>query len=406
MQASAAGVLGRMRNAAASGNGSWKKAARPIQVILLVSIAVVPLFVLHLRDQSRHLSLRDSVLASAPVTPAAQDLSGPGRQPVSWHRCTSNLASKWNRELVPRSRACHFRNVCISKASGNIQYYVEKGAGGGSLEEDLAREFPPSLVEDYWMEWKHILFWPDTKGIVVGVDVKYEAMPEGAVYVNQSTVVYGDPHFPGNFGHDIGDLMLPIYRLLRLYNLLTRDLLVVFQNRDCRDYEPNTGGVCALHEKLGPWLTDHPFVKLNNSGVQGSDLVCAENVVLGMAHFMMSYGPDIDGMFDKLVEHAMARYGVGPRDHPKEQRIVVFLKNGKRRLLDPEGIAERLRGSFNNPGPFSAPSPPAVTVSNEYPYSADRAPPTPGGPLSITRTGGRRSLAVVLVPVAAAWRSG
>jgi hypothetical protein len=215
------------------------------------------------------------------------------------------------------------------------------------LGEGLAREFPHPLVEDYWMAWKHITWWPDTKGIVVGVDIIHDVIPEDAHYVNQSTLLYGDPLFPGNFGHDMGDLLLPMFRLLRLYDLLSRDLLVVFQNRDCRDYEPAYGDACTLHDGLGAWLTDNPFVKLNHSGVEGSDLVCAENVVVGTAHFMMSYGPDIDGMFDEFVEHVMARYGIRPRDRPRRQRIVIFQKNGKRRLLDPEDIATRLGATFN-----------------------------------------------------------
>ncbi len=43
--------------------------------------------------------------------------------------------------------------------------------------------------------------------------------------------------FPGNFGHDMGDLLLPMYRLLRLFALhRARDVQVTFQNRNCTDY--------------------------------------------------------------------------------------------------------------------------------------------------------------------------
>lgn len=43
--------------------------------------------------------------------------------------------------------------------------------------------------------------------------------------------------FPSTYGRVFGDLLLPTYRLMKFYSVITRDNLIIFRHRGCDEFK-------------------------------------------------------------------------------------------------------------------------------------------------------------------------
>ena len=88
-------------------------------------------------------------------------------------------------------------------------------------------------------------------------------------------------------------------------------------------------------------FSDRPPFKLQN-GTIGS--ICVQDLVVGTASLTMSLGSDTDAAFDHYVQH-IAHQHVADNEI-KAQRLLLFRKHGKRRIINIEQIQAHLKSAF------------------------------------------------------------
>ena len=253
-----------------------------------------------------------------------------GSDDVSWHKCTEEAYSSGS---LHGTRTCHFKRVCINRDSGLIEYHAPEQTE--RLASDILGK---PLITDAWNEQKLDAAWyPDTPRFETSVVLVPTKFPSATVH---ETVVYTDPVYPGNFGHALGEYGLSAYRLLNKFQLLDSKVQVIYQNRNCSDYK-NEPHACAIEQDVTRTFSDRPPFKLQNR-TTGS--ICMQDLVVGTASLTMSLGPDTDAAFDRYVQHIAHQHVAD--NVIKAQRLLLFRKHGKRRIINIEQIQAHLISTF------------------------------------------------------------
>jgi hypothetical protein len=195
------------------------------------------------------------------------------------------------------------------------------------------------------------------------VQIKQNAFPGGPIskiYVDieigeipkenlEKTVILSDfITWPRNFGHVLGDMIIPAFRLADLYDLVSRDLLILLGYRgDMKKWKIPEDNYEVLIDKISYLLTDRKLTQLSNYGNTNSDLVCMENLLVGGSHYSMLGGADTDGGWDKFIINTMNFFNLDSNIFPKAQKVLVVIKDfPKRSLLDPREIADNITRDF------------------------------------------------------------
>lgn len=258
------------------------------------------------------------------------DIARPHRtESRSFHRCVN----QWRGGGPSKVARCHFENVCM-KRDGTLLYYVG---------DDEPPEFENPL-----------LYLDKTYEQVINPKIVRGPLPSNAQWY-AGIATHWASYVPGNFGHALDDDFFSMFRLLRLFRFhKDRDVLLVEKGEkslDCDQREDGREPPCTHLHELAPFLaSDIISVKKPpakwNSGTPEQPLFCARHFLAGTHRLGMGW--DIEGIHDEYIEHLLCRAGLDPTPPlPKQPRVAVFVKHGRRRTVNSEDIAKAIRNELH-----------------------------------------------------------
>lgn len=160
-----------------------------------------------------------------------------------------------------------------------------------------------------------------------------------------------------NYGHALGDDFLPVYRLAQSFGLWDRKELGVIFYPDCSKRGGFERG-CVNHRRMSELLLDRPIETASSPiwPADGSPL-CFEKLLVGTR--MLGMGHPSEGSWTGFIGEIKTHLGIDPDHKPVRQKITIFDKRGRRTILNPTELKERLEERFQvqvdiiNPAAFS-----------------------------------------------------
>ncbi|KAI5477587.1 glycosyltransferase family 61 protein [Pseudohyphozyma bogoriensis] len=240
---------------------------------------------------------------------------------------------------------CHFKNVCIRLLEPLDPYATYPTMNPPSSVEMIyyrpssAREAPVFWYDGHSndMPWVRI-----DRDSGLTPSFKFNELPQDAWWAPAETTVLTEAFWPENFGHALGDDYLPVYRLAKSFSLWSRDIGVIFHPSCARRDDPLRG--CSHHSEIAPLLLSRP-VETDISDLWPADdsPVCFKNLLVGTRELGMGYsGESWPGFVAEMKKY------VGVPEFPKlkKQKISIFLKRGRRTLLNYEELRDHLVKRF------------------------------------------------------------
>jgi hypothetical protein len=262
-------------------------------------------------------------------------------------------------------RSCHFRSICWDRVERTFIYYEEPGqlplvhtATGYGSDWDIRKDFVRVTNEGHQL--------PPDKGRFMPLKVLPGPIPGDHVFAPETVHVYFVSHYAENFGHAIGDDILPAFALQSMFGLLTHDVKLLTP----RDYAESAGSVgSAAHQRgrrflhdLGKILSDHPIGEMWNdtlyrpmvpSDPKSKDArhTCFTSLLAGQAK--LGIHRDKDRYFSSFADYMIARammkfpsvYAAATQKF-SGQRVVIIRKKGRRAVLNIDELAEHIRKTF------------------------------------------------------------
>lgn len=264
-------------------------------------------------------------------------------------------------------RACHFRSVCWDRHEQTFVYYEEPGqlplvhtATGNGSDWTIPSDFLRAANE-------YLLFLPIEKSPFMPLKVAPGPIPADHVFAPEAVHLYFMSHYAENFGHALGDDVLPAFALQAMFGLLTRDVKLLTP----RDYAESAGSVgYPAHQRgrrflhdLFNMISDNPIGELWNDTLYHplnsehptttvARHTCFTSLLSG--HAKLGFLSDNDRYFsalsDYMIATAMTKF---PSVHaaatktPTRQRVLIIKKQGRRAVLNVDDLAEHLRQTFD-----------------------------------------------------------
>ena len=273
---------------------------------------------------------------------------------ASWYRCRQT--DTW------AERQCEFRDVCFDQAIGRFVYYLppaELMTEYTQADHDGAKRKPLDTLDVTLRAFRTGLTIDTLRPVV-----RRSEIPSDAVVFPLPVVVHTAALQPENFGHAIGDDIMPVYQLLLRFGLFRPDVLALYtQNRTCEDvtFDQQTRlRGCPRLAKLFSYLTttpiaavgvSPPFVKVSpaTQGASAPRVVCVQHLLAGSMRSGMR-ATHVPSEWDGLIEHIVQ--GAAPDEaaaRPLSQRIILVDKDGRRRITNLDPLANYLRAVFQIP---------------------------------------------------------
>jgi hypothetical protein len=271
---------------------------------------------------------------------------------------------------TPPSRACHFQSVCWDRVEQAFVYYDEPGQlplVHSSTGKGFDWEIRPDFVRAT-NDATHL--GPDKTPFLPLIRAR-GPIPQDHVFAPEAVHVYFVSHYAENFGHAIGDDILPVYALQSMFGLLTADVKLLTP----RDFAETAGDVdTAPYRRARKFLSDmaqvisdHPigemFVDPLYRQVSSRDQAtgdsgprrrhtCFTSLLTG--HSQTGFSQDAGRYFaplsDYMLQRAMALFpSVREAANIKHsrQRVVVIKKVGRRAILNVEELVHHLKRTFD-----------------------------------------------------------
>ncbi|GAA6037485.1 hypothetical protein JCM8097_008211 [Rhodosporidiobolus ruineniae] len=263
----------------------------------------------------------------------------------SWHQCIGG--AEWGNsgesrgQQLERQRSCHFKNVCVrllpiehlthdteTNTTVELTYYKSPLLLGGPQVWSTSQG-----ADEPWV-------MTDRDHFLTKKDV-YEEMPSKARFVQEPTVLMG-AFWPHNFGHALGDDMLPAFRLLRNFDLVEKDNYYVF-HPSCRERGGATG--CENAEALAETLTSRPYQQMGGELFPTSKTqVCFADVVMGPSPFTMRVKDERS--WPDMVQHMKKQIGLKPNSPLKKHKVIIVEKHGRRTWLNYQEVREHIEKTY------------------------------------------------------------
>ncbi|GAA6034785.1 hypothetical protein JCM8097_001168 [Rhodosporidiobolus ruineniae] len=269
----------------------------------------------------------------------------------SLHQCLGGAT--WDNSGHPfpgagsKTRRCHFQNVCArllpldapgmkwdtdTNTTIELTYYRDPRLGGGSTiwsTETRESEEPWLMTDrDHYLTVREV----------------YGEMPREKELVEPPTVLMG-AFWPANFGHALGDDLLPAFRLLQLFSLLRPDNYYAF-HQSCLSRGGHDG--CRNARALHALVTSQPYEQLG--GALFPDTVgqtCFADLVLGPNELTMRH-PTGRTWVD-LADWMKSRIDlpVGSMKKPlKKHKVVIIEKHGRRTWLNYAEVRKHVEETY------------------------------------------------------------
>lgn len=236
----------------------------------------------------------------------------------------------------PNRTRCYFQNVCVDGQNGSLLYYVTPN----SKSPDLNFAKSVSL---------HII-----KSQPLSITLLHSEPPKLAKWW-PGVVVYFSSYWPVNFAHSLDDDFFALWRLMRRFGFLKwgdrkRNFFLTADNKIDNDHaahgrgkqEDQTFGhhLRELGVLFGAGISSNRKAPSNlNSGSKENPLVCSRHLLVGTGGLRMFNDPA--GTHDEFVNEILGLFGIDPFGPlPSQPRIGIYRKNGRRRILNDEEIAE------------------------------------------------------------------
>lgn len=270
---------------------------------------------------------------------------------------------------TPPSRACHFQSVCWDRVGQTFVYYEEPGqlplvhsSTGNGFDWEIRPDFVRATNDA-------TLLGPDKTPFLPLIRVS-GPIPEDHAFAPEAVHVYFISHYAENFGHAIGDDILPAYALQSMFGLVTADVKLLTP----RDFAETAGDVgTAAYQRARKFLgdmaqviSDHPIGEMfkdplyrrrvsfarNNATESGPRHTCFTSLLTGHSRIGFSHdgGRYFAPLSNYMLQRAMALFPsvreAASIKHSR-QRVVVVKKVGRRAILNVEELADHLRTTFD-----------------------------------------------------------
>lgn len=297
----------------------------------------------------------------SPLPPALAITNPHSHETYSSHICTGNEKTDPGQDLV----RCHFRNVCLSleeevgtdydfnrfdkhnrmrkKSSVTLKYY----------RPAVARKAPLYWMSDFPLE-KGASWVKIGRDSSLTPDIIYHSIPPETMWSPTKTTVLTEAFWPENVGHALGDDFFPIYRLAKSFGKFEKDLGVIF-HPSCLERGAFEKG-CDHHQQMSELLLERPWESVS-SPLFRSGQICFENLLVGTRRLGMSHASE--GVWEPFIGQIKENLNLDPNRLPRKQKIHLFYKIGRRRILNYPEIKQHLEKRFNveveiiNPADFT-----------------------------------------------------
>ena len=194
--------------------------------------------------------------------------------------------------------------------------------------------------------------------ILVPLPLRYEfgPLPKAAVFHNKSVHVLFEMFWAENFGHALGDDILPAFALMREFDAVSLDVQLLTLNDCCKrmwgaEYARGRGFLELLtslvsNNLLVEMAVNGPFVS------SGPPFVCVNRLLVGHSRLGLSAdrGEAWPDLISLIMQRAAQRWNevkAAASAPLTEQLIVVLEKEGRRRVLNSKELAVSMQSVFN-----------------------------------------------------------
>ncbi|GAA6060575.1 hypothetical protein JCM10212_006810 [Sporobolomyces blumeae] len=250
---------------------------------------------------------------------------------------------------------CHFQNVCLELLEPVLlqpdlplpEYPWSEPRPPQSFKLTYFRPRVAETAPFYWNDligegrpWVRV-----ARDSYLTPTMEYSAIPSDALWSPSQQAVLQEAYWPENFGHSMGDDFLPAYRLVKSFGSWDRADAQIIMHPPCsmRDM-PEQG--CRNHDALAPLLLDRPLETNETSlftSARGRP-VCFRNLYVGTKMLGMSLPSE--HVWPGFVDELRVGAGLDITQRPKRQRISIFLKHGRRTVLNYKEVENHLRDRF------------------------------------------------------------
>lgn len=284
------------------------------------------------------------------------------------------------------SRVCHFQSVCWDRSERTFVYYRNPSTShppAASTQDPEAATaagndsaWRASIPGEFVAVGKFgIEQWPGLKrpqDLFLPLIERPGPIPAAAAaFAPEAVHVFFRSFWAENFGHALGDDMLPAFALMSIFGLLTRDVKLLTPNDVAQTCLEAGSSDAHRHARrilrdLAAIMYDHTIGEMSEDpmyapasdaplGGGGVDTIprhtCLTSLLVG--HSMTGMAYDGDRYFSAFIDHtirsAMQQYpsvrqaAEVPLDR---QRVVVIEKRGRRALLNAAELAAHIRATF------------------------------------------------------------
>lgn len=340
---------------------------RPVTRFAVVGLIVVAIWSMHSSGESSSRQLFSNKVGTykrKSVAPKPRSHRGPV---YSSHNC---IGLHQDGPELDNNR-CHFKNVCLelldfpvrSNAAEDPTYvYSDEGQPRQSMRMTYHRPPQARNAPLYWSDNFH----PKRPWVRVAresyltPELEFSPIPDDALWAPAEHAILQEAFWPENFGHSMGDDFLPAYRLAKAFGAWDRSDTQLIMHPPCW-YRDGADRGCANHNNLAPLLLDRPYETYNSTlftSAAGRP-VCFKNVYAGTKALGMALSSE--NMWPQFVDELRVGAGLVPSHLPTRQRITIFLKHGRRTILNYDELEAHLRERFQvevdmlNPAKLSLP---------------------------------------------------
>lgn len=261
-------------------------------------------------------------------------------------------------------RMCHFENVCFDTEDRVFDFFAEPGRlpllfagaeGVGSLspntssyEHAVAQLQVPLRLGYYYAEWKDSLL--PLRIVPYPINSKNARFHERAVHVVFKSF------WAENYGHALGDDVLPVYSLMKHFGVLSTDLQTLMLGNPMLDTPEEFKRAMRFLRELMALISPHPILNVNTDtpfAAQSSAQrhICLANLLAG--HGRLGMKSDQGFAWEDFANAALLQAAhlwptvqKASEDAIKVQSIVILHKAGRRSLQNDKAVGAYLLRVF------------------------------------------------------------